>query len=428
MTEPTKKTAALHNLGCKVNAYETEAMRRMLARAGYAIVSFDRPADVYVVNTCTVTHTADGKSRQMLHRARRMNPDAIVVAVGCYAQMEPEKTAADPAVDIVIGSNEKERLVEMIAAYEAARQPQVCVSDMNTLHPAYEALSVDAPAQHTRAFVKVQDGCDRFCSYCVIPYARGRSRSRAPEDVLREVEGLASRGYREIVLTGIHLSSYGSDRETSLLELIRAVHAVEGVRRIRLGSLEPGIITEEFVRDLVALSKVCPHFHLSLQSGSDAVLTRMNRHYTAAEYREKCELLRRAYEHPAITTDVIVGFPGETEAEFMDTCAFARRAGFFRIHVFPYSRREGTAAADLPDPISRGEKETRAGKLRAIADELQADFLDWYEGRPVEVLFEEARTVDGVTYYEGFTPEYVRVRIPSDEDLRNQFRTVTYHR
>ncbi len=479
--ETDRKRAALHNLGCKVNAYETEAMQQMLTEAGYEIVPFSEPADVYVVNTCTVTNTADQKSRQMLHRAHALNPEAVVVAAGCYAQVATERIAVDPAVDLVIGNDEKSRLIPLIdqcAARKAVKteEPQktakkevprkeeeaageekntaafarqaftageqrkektedagkpdrealVCVADLHASGRPYEALSVEHPALHTRAFVKVQDGCDQFCSYCIIPYARGRVRSRALDEVRREVETLARNGFREIVLTGIHLSSYGVDCESSLLDLIRTLHEVEGVRRIRLSSLEPGIIMEPFVRELSALPKVCPHFHLSLQSGCDAVLSRMNRRYTTDAYLEKCDLLRRFYPDPALTTDVIVGFPGETEEEFAETCAFVRQVAFYRIHVFPYSRRDGTAAARMPGQIPRRVKEARAKELARLAGEMKADYLARWDGRQVEVLFEEAVTRDGKQYFEGFTPEYIRVRVPAEENLTNRIRTVPY--
>ncbi len=440
-----KKTAALHNLGCKVNAYETEAMRQMLVDAGYEIVPFPDRADVYVINTCTVTNIADKKSRQMLHRARKANPDAIVAAVGCYAQMFPEKTEEDPAVDLVIGNNEKHRLLSLLDEFERGRvggkiaecqnfesehaSPCLaCVPDINVSDQPYEELSVLHPADHTRAFVKVQDGCNRFCSYCVIPYARGRARSRDPEQVLTEVRTLADNGYREIVLTGIHVSSYGMDNGASLTDLIHQMQETDGIRRIRLSSLEPGIITEQFVRELASMDKVCPHFHLSLQSGSDTVLSRMNRKYTAEEYLEKCALLRSRYEHPAITTDLIVGFPGETEEEFAETCDFVRRAAFAAIHVFPYSRREGTAAARMDGQVEESVKQERSRALLALAKEQKEQFENWYEGRRVEVLFEEPVLRGGVSYYTGFTPEYVKTAYRTEKSLRNEIMTVEFSR
>ncbi len=418
----------------------------MLEEEGYDIVPFSEEADVYVINTCTVTNTADKKSRQMIHRARKRNPDAIVVAAGCYVQVSEEKTEADEAVDIILGNDEKKNLIALIRDFEeknsgkkqgeqssdtgvhsaGGQEKAVCVADINVPGLAYEELSVSHPAEHTRAFVKVQDGCDSFCTYCIVPYARGRARSRKPEQVLREVETLAENGFLEIVLTGIHISSYGPDVGSSLTELIRMIHAVEGVKRIRLSSMEPGIITEEFVSEIAGMDKVCPHFHLSLQSGSDSVLMRMNRKYTAAEYLEKCELLREYFDHPAITTDVIVGFPGETDDEFSETCDFVRKAAFYEIHVFPYSRREGTAAARMDGQIPRGVKEERSARMLAIAAGLKEEFERWYEGRTVEVLFEGPVTVDGVLYNVGFTPEYVKVRCPGTESYTNRIMKVEF--
>ena len=332
------KKAALHNLGCKVNAYETEAMQQMLEQAGYEIVPFDEKADLYIVNTCTVTNIADRKSRQMLHRAKKQNPEALVVAAGCYVQAAEEELKADGAVDLLIGNNRKKDLLSILEAYEAGVEEDAVIDIGRTKE--YESLFVTQTAEHTRAYVKVQDGCNQFCSYCIIPYARGRVRSRRREEVCEEIRKLAQAGYQEVVLTGIHLSSYGLDMEgENLLSLIASVHEIEGIRRIRLGSLEPRIITEEFAKALAGMEKICPHFHLSLQSGCDATLKRMNRRYTAKEYKEACELLRRVFDRPALTTDVIVGFPGETEEEFNQTLSFLREIRRFETHVFKYSRR-----------------------------------------------------------------------------------------
>ena len=435
------KRAALHSLGCKVNSYETEAMQQMLEQAGYEIVPFHEKADLYVINTCSVTNVADKKSRQMIHRAKKQNPEAVVVAAGCYVQTSAKRAAEDAAVDIVVGNNKKQDLLELISAYEKSRgqrkqaeepakaspRRNVCgVIDINQPGQPYEELKVSHPADHTRAFLKVQDGCNQFCSYCIIPYARGRVRSRKMEDVLAETEELVKNGFQEIVLTGIHLSSYGMELGYTLLDLIRAVHGISGVKRIRLGSLEPGIITEDFVKELSAMEKVCPHFHLSLQSGSDTVLKRMNRKYTTEEYFHKCGLLRAYYEHPAITTDIIVGFPGETEEEFEETCRFAEKVSFYEIHVFKYSRRDGTVAAKMSGQIPEGLKAERSRALMEIADRLKSDFIRWYEGKTVEVLFEEPVYADGRTYYSGFTPEYVKVLYPSEESVGNQIMKVEF--
>lgn len=438
------KRAALHSLGCKVNSYETEAMQQMLEEAGYEIVPFREQADLYVINTCSVTNVADKKSRQMIHRARKLNPDAVVVAAGCYVQTSAEQAAKDSSIDIIIGNNKKQDLLFLIEEYERkhpkkAGKPDCAESaddhaveksmiDINRPGQSYEELKVSHPAEHTRAFLKVQDGCNQFCSYCIIPYARGRVRSRRPEDVIEETRQLVKNGFQEIVLTGIHLSSYGVDLDCTLLDLIRSIHEMEGVKRIRLGSLEPGIITREFVEALADLKKVCPHFHLSLQSGCSTVLRRMNRKYTAEEYLEKCELLREYYEHPALTTDVIVGFPGETEEEFAKTCAFVRKAAFYEIHVFKYSKRSGTAAARMPQQIPESIKTERSGILMKTAAELKESFIDWYEGKMVEVLFEEPVMVDGQQYFVGFTPEYVKTSYRTDETIGNRIMKVEFSR
>lgn len=416
-----KKKVAFHNLGCKVNAYETEAMQQMLQARGYEIVSFDEPADVYIINTCTVTNIADRKSRQMLHRAKKMNPQAIVVAAGCYAQAAGEKLAADGAVDIVVGNNRKKDIADILEEY--VQSHEACHL-LDVAHaPEYETLSITGTAEHTRAYIKVQDGCNQFCSYCIIPYARGRIRSRALPDVLKEVGTLAKNGYQEIVLTGIHLSSYGKEKKDGigLLQLIEAVHEVEGIRRIRLGSLEPRIITEEFAEKISALPKICQHFHLSLQSGCNETLKRMNRHYTAEEYYEKCLLLRRYFDHPALTTDVIVGFPGETEEEFAETCAFLEKVKFYETHIFKYSRRRGTKAAGMDHQITEEIKTERSKVLQELNRKNMAEYEAYFHGRQAEVLFEEKTVIDGREYYSGHTREYISVTVPAEgRKLRNK--------
>ncbi len=429
------KKAALHNLGCKVNAYETDAMEQLLSEAGYTIVPFEETADVYVINTCAVTNIADRKSRQMLHKAKKQNPAAIVVAAGCYVQTSAEEAALDASIDILLGNNEKHKLLSLIDECREKRRSAVeeiaqttALLDINHCRAPYEELKVSNPTEHTRAFLKVQDGCNQFCSYCIIPYARGRIRSRALADVLEETRTLAANGFQEIVLTGIHLSSYGAENGGSLLALIQSIAEIDGIARIRLGSLEPGIITEEFVAAIFSIKKVCPHFHLSLQSGSNSVLRRMNRKYTVEEYAEKCALLRRFYDHPAITTDVIVGFPGETQEEFEESCAFVQAIGFYEVHVFPYSRRDGTAAAKMPNQLPNRLKQERARGLLQLSEALKEEFLSFYDGKEVEVLFEEAREKDGKTYFSGFTPEYVKVTVQSGEPLENCIRTVAFLR
>lgn len=407
--EIKKRTAALHNLGCKVNAYETESMQQMLEAAGYEIVDFAETADVYVINTCSVTNMADRKSRQMIHRARGKNPAAVIVAAGCYVQTAGEEIKKDLSIDILIGNNKKAELIPLLEQYFADHAHAVDVIDINDGIQPYEELTLAKTGGHTRAFMKVQDGCNQFCSYCIIPYARGRVRSRDPKSVYDEACTLAENGYREIVLTGIHLSSYGVGEEFGLLELIRMVHEIPGIERIRLGSLEPRIITGEFVQQLSGLRKICPHFHLSLQSGCDETLVRMNRKYTTEEYAHSCELLRGVYEHPAITTDVIVGFPGETQEEFAQTKRFLEGIGFYEMHVFQYSRRHGTRAERMPDQVPETVKKARSGELLALVEEQSKAFRDYYIGKEQTVLFEEDMQIGEKRYMVGFTPEYVRL-------------------
>lgn len=415
------KKAALHNLGCKVNAYETEAMQHLLEEAGYEIVPFTQKADVYVINTCSVTNMADRKSRQMLHKAKKNNPDSIVVAAGCYVQTSEKEVLNDLSVDIVIGNDRKHDLVRLLEEYSLDSVNDT-VDDINDGKHDFEELFIDQTKEHTRAFIKVQDGCNQFCSYCIIPYARGRVRSRRFENVIAEVERLAANGFKEVVLTGIHLSSYGVDFEeaTGLLELIQAVNAVNGIERIRLGSLEPKIVTEHFASELSKLDKICPHFHLSLQSGCDATLKRMNRKYTTKEYEKGCELLRKYFVHPAITTDVIVGFPGETEEEFEQTKAYLEHIHFYEMHIFKYSKRKGTRAAVMPDQIDEQIKAARSEKLIALGHDMSKEFRKFYIGKNEEVLFEEKAVIGDKEYFVGYTKEYVKVAKKTDENLENQ--------
>lgn len=419
------KKAALHNLGCKVNAYETEAMQELLEQNGYEIVPFKEGADVYIINTCTVTNMADRKSRQMIHRARKMNPDAVVVAAGCYVQAKAEDV--DECIDIVIGNNKKQDLIEILDEYWAKKKEdhelQKEVLDINHTSE-YENLHLSKTAEHTRAYIKVQDGCNQFCSYCIIPFARGRVRSREKDDVVREVESLAKNGYKEVVLTGIHLSSYGVDLGETLLSLILAVHEVSGIHRIRLGSLEPRIITEEFVKTIAGLPKICPHFHLSLQSGCDATLKRMNRKYTAEEYYEKCELLRKYFDDPALTTDVIVGFPGETEEEFAQSKDFVDKVNFYETHIFKYSKREGTKAAVMKDQVPEEIKTVRSNIMIEMGHRKQEEYEEKILGKTVEVLMEEEIEQEDGVYQVGHTKEYVKVGQKTVENLSNQLINV----
>ena len=436
-----KKKAALHNLGCKVNAYEVEAMQQLLEKAGYEIVPFEPGADVYLINTCTVTNIADRKSRQMLHKAKKMNPDAIVVATGCYVQTDEGKLDKDEAVDLILGNNQKKQIVEVLEEYERQHKKQKHVIKINQTKE-YEELEISHTAEHVRAYIKVQDGCNQFCTYCIIPYARGRVRSRKISQVIEEVQTLAARGYKEVVLTGIHLSSYGLDfpeeeRET-LLSLIQAVHEVQGIQRIRLGSLEPRIITEEFARTISALPKMCPHFHLSLQSGCDATLERMNRRYTSTEYAEKCTLLRKYFDNPALTTDVIVGFPMETEEEFRMSRDFVDSIHFYETHIFKYSRRHGTKAAAMDGQLTESQKAIRSDEMLALNEKHSREYEEAMLGRELEILLEEEIEMNGEQWYLGHSKEYIKavlkkqpqygindiVRVTADGFLENHIVTV----
>lgn len=410
---------ALHNLGCKVNAYEIEAMQQLLEEAGYEIVPFEPGADIYVINTCTVTNIADRKSRQMLHKAKKMNPEAIVVATGCYVQTGGEKLEKDEAIDLVLGNNQKINIVEALAEYAENKPGHGSHVIKINQTKEYEDLSIDHTAEHVRAYIKVQDGCNQFCTYCIIPYARGRVRSRNIESVLKEVRALAEKGYKEVVLTGIHLSSYGVDfpdeKKETLLSLIRAVHEIEGIQRIRLGSLEPGIVTREFAEGIAALPKVCPHFHLSLQSGCDETLERMNRRYRSGEYRERCELLREVYGNPALTTDVIVGFPQESEEEFRKSYDFVDSIRFYETHIFKYSRRQGTKAAAMDGQLTEAEKSFRSEKMIELHHRHAGDYEKSMLGKILEVLIEEEYTKDGRTWYLGHSREYIKTAVPKSE-------------
>ena len=387
-------------------------MQQLLEEAGYEIVPFEPGADIYVINTCTVTNIADRKSRQMLHKAKKMNPEAIVVATGCYVQTGGEKLEKDEAIDLVLGNNQKINIVEALAEYAENKPGHGSHVIKINQTKEYEELSIDRTAEHVRAYIKVQDGCNQFCTYCIIPYARGRVRSRNIESVLKEVRALAEKGYKEVVLTGIHLSSYGVDfpeeKKETLLSLIRAVHEIEGIRRIRLGSLEPGIVTREFAEGIAALPKVCPHFHLSLQSGCDETLERMNRRYRSGEYRERCELLREVYGNPALTTDVIVGFPQESEEEFRKSYDFVDSIRFYETHIFKYSRRQGTKAAAMDGQLTEAEKSFRSEKMIELHHRHAGDYEKSMLGKNLEVLIEEEYTKDGRTWYLGHSREYIK--------------------
>ena len=512
------KSVALHNLGCKVNSYELDVIGQKLRERGFSIVPFDEMADIYIVNTCSVTNIADRKSRQMLHQARKRNPEAVVVAAGCYVQTGGERVLEDDSVDLVIGNNRKKDVVKILEEYlesceEAKKMPKAgkkeeaildgreagsitekmpkagkeegqasgdkkagskadkasvaggeeeeisdgreakkkadevpgnrkdktlggkTVIDINK-DTEYEEMRLTYTAGHTRAYIKIQDGCNQFCSYCIIPYARGRVRSRRQEDILREVQGLVKNGFREIVLTGIHVSSYGLDFDRKknpaqgepfpherLLNLLTELDHIEGLARIRLSSLEPRIITPDFAAGLREIGKLCHHFHLSLQSGCDETLFRMNRHYTTGEYLEKVEMLRKTFDHPAVTTDVIVGFPGESEEEFEETKRFLETVNFYEMHVFPYSRREGTAAAKRKDQVPEAVKKERSGMLLDLVKKQSRKFREDYIGRDVEVLFEESKKINGVLCQIGYTGEYIRAAKKTAADISGKIYT-----
>ena len=506
------KNIAFHNLGCKVNSYETDVMQQILQEKGYNIVPFDQTADIYIVNTCTVTNIADRKSRQMLHRAKQLNPDAVVVAVGCYVQTGLETIEKDGSIDLVVGNNRKKEIAHILEEFLREREqrsgsrefssvaqteppqgtavqveppqgiavqaeppqgtavqaeppqgtavqtepPQgtavqaepshgtimsgksswSTVLQDKTLHGAaladinhpleYEEMTLKQTAEHTRAYIKIQDGCNQFCSYCAIPYARGRVRSRKQENVIKEIRGLVEAGFKEVVLTGIHISSYGIDfegkkaysGESGLIGLIERIQEIDGLERIRLGSLEPRIVTEETAERLSVLSKLCPHFHLSLQSGCDAVLRRMNRHYTIGEYYTGVEHLRKYFDNPAVTTDIIVGFPGETEEEFAETKAFLEKVRFYEMHIFKYSRREGTAAASMPGQVPEQTKTQRSNILLAMEKQQSAEFRRRYIGGEAEVLLEEEKEIGGEVYLIGHTKDYVKAAVKKGRGLR----------
>lgn len=421
------RKAALHNLGCKVNSYETEAMTQLLKKAGYEIVSFQDQADVYIINTCSVTNMADRKSRQMLHKAKKQNPNAVVVATGCYVQTATEKVAQDLSIDLVVGNNRKKDIVEILNEYyeekEAGEQvKEEYVIDINHTDE-YEDLEISTVTEHTRAHLKIQDGCNNFCSYCIIPYARGRIRSRTMESIKAELERLSASGFKEIVLTGINLSCY-DDNGKKLIDVIEMADNVNGIERIRLGSLDPEVVTEDFVERLGKVKKICPHFHFSLQSGCDKTLKAMNRHYTSDEYYEKCQLIRKYIDNPAFTTDVIVGFPGETEEDYISSREFVKKVKFAELHVFKYSKRDGTVAAKMPNQIDEKIKTLRSEDLIKTGEELTKKFRQAKIGQDTTVLFEEKILLDNKEYWVGHTVDYIKIAVPEKENLEGQIRKV----
>lgn len=422
----TSKAVAFLTLGCKVNSYETDGMKRLFTEAGYEIKEFEDKADVYVINTCTVTNIADRKSRQMLHKAKKKNPDSVVVAVGCYVQAAKDTLEEDSAIDLVIGNNKKNQIVDILEEYFGNTEIKEALVDIGQ-EKEFEELSVGTAGEKTRAYIKVQDGCNQFCSYCIIPYARGRVRSRKLAEVVKEVNRLVKEGYKEIVLTGIHLSSYGIDFEEdiTLLSLIQTISEVNGLERIRLGSLEPRIITEEFVDTLKSNTKFCPHFHLSMQSGCTETLKRMNRKYSADEFYEKCELIRSRFEAPALTTDVIVGFPGETKEEFEETKAFVQKVAFAQMHVFKYSKRKGTKAAVMEEQVPEDVKHSRSIELIQIEQDMRKNYQLQFVGKTEKVLVEEPIVIDDITYQIGHNERYQKLAIQTDKELSNQIIEVS---
>nr|WP_302627691.1 tRNA (N(6)-L-threonylcarbamoyladenosine(37)-C(2))-methylthiotransferase MtaB [uncultured Eubacterium sp.] len=415
------RKAALHNLGCKVNSYETDAMAQLLEKAGYEIVPFSEIADVYIVNTCSVTNMADRKSRQMLHKAKKMNPDAVVVATGCYVQTAVDKVKEDLAIDIIIGNNKKKEVVPILEEYFKENEKDFVIDINNTSE--YEDLEISTVTEHTRAHMKIQDGCNNFCSYCIIPYARGRIRSRKMDSIREEMVRLAEKGFKEIVLTGINLGCY-SDGEKTLIDVIEMADEIEGIERVRLGSLDPEVITPDFVERIGKCRKICPHFHLSLQSGCNNTLKAMNRHYTAEEYFEKCEMLRSVFENPAFTTDIIVGFPGESDEDFEASLDFAKKVEFSRIHVFKYSKRDGTVAAKMPNQVDERIKTKRSDILIATGEELVKKYNENKLGTYDFVLWEERKQINGREYWVGHTTDYVEVALETDEELAGKIQKV----
>ncbi len=419
---------AILSLGCKVNSYESDAMMSLLTAEGAEAVDFDKTADVYIINTCSVTNIADRKSRQMIHRAKKENPASVVIAAGCYIQGITDKEREELDIDGFVGNNKKDMIVEVVTECLKNAGNSGFVEEMSDIakEKEYEELENFDKASHTRAYIKIQDGCNQFCSYCIIPYVRGRIRSRDPEKVLAEAMRLSTMGYKEIVLTGIHLSSYeayGMKGGEALLELTGKLAEIPGICRIRLGSLEPRVVTKEFAERLSKNKKVCPHFHLSLQSGSDTVLKRMNRKYVSAEYAESCEALKRVYGNPAVTTDIIVGFPGETDAEFKETCDFAKKIGFSKIHVFKYSARRGTVAAKMPDKVGEEVKNLRSRELIAIEESMGREYAESFIGKPQLILLEEEEKKDGRDYLTGYNERYVRCAVPADGQVCGSFVT-----
>lgn len=403
------KTVAFHTLGCKVNQYETEAMEELFEKEGYSIVNSEDLADIYVINTCTVTNLSDRKSRQFIRKAKKLNENSIIAVVGCYSQISPDEVAGIEGVDVIIGTSERYRIVELC---KQAKDNNEVINIVRSIKKddKFEKIDVKDIKSKTRAYIKIQDGCNQYCTYCIIPYARGPIRSRQLEDIIYETETLVNAGFKEIILTGIHVASYGKDLENiNLKDVLMSIGKIEAIKRIRLSSLEPNLIDEDFMKTIIGIGKVCDHFHLSLQSGSNSVLKRMNRKYTREEYKEKIDLIRRYMPNAGITTDIIVGFPGETEEEFEETLEFVKTIKFSKIHVFKYSIREGTPAAKYENQIDGLIKSYRSEVLISLGDTLTKDFNNNFISTNVSVLYEEVSKVDEIAF-EGYTTNYIRVR------------------
>ncbi|MDI3310593.1 MAG: tRNA (N(6)-L-threonylcarbamoyladenosine(37)-C(2))-methylthiotransferase MtaB [Thermoanaerobacterium sp.] len=417
-----KKTVSFFTLGCKVNQYETEAMAEIFKSSGYDVVDFDKYADVYVINTCTVTGRGDMKSRQEIRKAKKINPDSVIAVVGCYSQVASNEVMNLPEVNVVLGTKNKGEIVKLVE--KATIDKKVNAVEDVFKDKKFEELKISAQEGHTRAYLKIQDGCNQYCTYCIIPYARGPIRSRKPDDILDEVKRLRDNGYKEVVLTGIHVASYGKDLENAnLLDIIKMIHEIEGIERIRMSSVEPTFLTEDFVREVSLLPKFCRHYHISLQSGSDSVLKRMGRRYTTSEYKKIVERVRKYIKDVAITTDIMVGFPGETEKEFSETYKFAKDIEFSKMHVFKYSRRAGTKAADYPDQIKNSVKEERSKILIKLSEECELKFYKRFLGSTLNVLFEQRiKELEG--YVEGLTDNYIRVAVESDLNIKNKILPV----
>jgi threonylcarbamoyladenosine tRNA methylthiotransferase MtaB len=414
------RKVALFTLGCRVNSYETEAMAESFMKKGFTVVDFDEFADVYVINTCTVTNMGDKKSRQMIRKTKKINPNAVVVAAGCYAQVSPDEVSSIEGVDVVVGTADKGKIADYVEDFLREGQQIKRINNIMSVRE-FEELEIDEYQDKTRAFLKIQDGCDRFCSYCLIPYARGPVRSRTPENIWKEVEKLVHNGFKEIILSGIHVASYGKDLgNKGLIDVIELIEKIDGIERIRIGSVDPTFFTEDIIKRLSKVSKFCEHFHLSLQSGCDETLKRMNRHYTTSQYKDIVGKLRQTFTGASITTDIIVGFPGETDEEFNTTYEFLSEIKLSKMHIFKYSPRKGTKAAELKDPVPPEVKDKRSNDLLKLDERHEKEFTGKYIGKQMDVLFEEGKD----SSYSGYTKNYIRVEVYSDKEIAGEIHDV----